>query len=470
MADPTPPSDVPAPSSPNPGGLRPDVPAGKRIRSLPDRQVNSSANNVRSTPDRPGGPKPTATVRSLPTAGGPRPAGGYTGSLGKERSWQRGIGLVWTGFLVAMALEALRAAFYLMAGKVGWPPVNYLLLSHGPVLPVDLIRLVLVCTFFVGLWVGQGWLRYVFGLASLLSSVWVFSEVFGSYHAMGKFKATGETAVPILSSMENLPMIALAILYLVLAAYVFFSTDLQEFTLHRRANGRIWALLLATVVAFGGLAAIIGAPQPYYNKWVQQQRDSAVAFGEDTLRKMSDAWDPTSIDDRIDPGFATGFTPAARQTTFANFKDLGRLQDAHTAPAAATAAPAPDPLNKVPPAPADAPLAINHNPDGSVGQTHAHYDTTGATFEHGSVRFILDLVRDATGPWRIAKLDAKDVNIQRPKRATPPPDTASPAPDGTTPSPSPAATVSTATTDAAAPTPAATPATMPTSPAPSTGG
>ena len=247
MADPTPPSDVPAPSSPNPGGLRPDAPACKRIRSLPDR---------------PGGPKPTATVRSLPTVGGSRPAGGYTGSLGKERSWQRGIGLVWTAFLVAMVLEALRAVFYLMAGKIGWPPVNYLLLSHGPVLPVDLIRLVLVCTFFVGLWVGQGWLRYVFGLVSLLSSVWVFSEVFASYHAFGKYKATGETAVPILSHYENMPMVALAVLYLVLAAYVFFSTDLQEFTVHRRTNGRIWALGLATVVAFGCLVAILLVPQP----------------------------------------------------------------------------------------------------------------------------------------------------------------------------------------------------------------
>ena len=486
MADPTPPSDLPDPASPNPEAAKPGAtPAGKRIRSLPERQMSSSAANVRSMPDRPGGPKPSAAVRSVPTAEG-RTTSAYTSvTLGKERSWTRGIAFVWGLFLVAMALEALTAAFYVMAGKVGWPPLSYLFLSHGPVLPVDLIRLALLCTFFVGLWVGQHWLRYAFALVSLLSSVWVFACVFASYHAAAKFKATGQTDVPVLSQMELLPTIALAILYLVLAAYLFFSIDLREFTVHRRTNGRVWALGLATVVSFGCLAAILIEPQPLYNNWLQKQRASAVAFGEDTLKKMSDEWSPTSIDDRIDPGFATGFTPAARQTTFANFKDLGRLRDAHTAPAPILPPPAPDPLHKVPAATPNAPLAIDHNPDGSVSQMHARYDTTGATFEHGSVRFILDLVRDPSGPWRIGKLDATDVNIERPKRATPPPTApaASPAPDGTPLSPSPAATASTITTDAAAPTPAATPAaatpavatpavpaTPAASPAPTTGG
>ncbi len=120
-----------------------------------------------------------------------------------------------------------------------------------------------------------------------------------------------------------------------------------------------------------------------------------------------------------------------------------------------------NPLQNIVPAPAD--LATRVTPDGYSFQVNARYNTNGAAFEHGNVRFGFDLVRDLVGAWRIKGLDARDVKIDYPHPPAPP---TTPAPDaapGTTaPAPTPAATASTLPTDAAAPSPAlATPATPP---------
>ena len=279
-----------------------------------------------------------------------------------------------------------------------------------------------------------------------------------------------------------MPKMALSILYLLIAGYVVLSHDVLAFIAHRRTRGRIWSALLITVVVYACMLLILGA-QPFYNLWLQQQRPGVLAYGENTLRTMSDRWAGDSIDDRIDPEFAKQFTPDGRQATFANFKDLGQLRAANPAPPLGLVSVRPDPLQNLVPAPAN--ISTSTTKDGSGFQVNARYNTTGATFEHGEVKFGFDLVRDLFGSWRVRGLDAVPIRIDRPHppAPTPAPDAApaapgagSPAP-GSAPSPTPTATISTRATDADAPTPAASvPATpaatvMPTAtPAPSTGG
>ena len=396
MADPTPPPGLPDPTPP----------AAKRIRSLPDR---------------PGSLRPGATVRSVPTVAGAtaRPAGTYAVSFGQDRSWSRGLGILWALFVAAMTLEAINAAFYLLSGKISWPPVSQLAVGSGTVvLPMEALRLVVVSTCFVGLWVGWSWLRYVLATVDFFSGLWLLVSMIASSQSAPKFRSLGVTEVPVYSQIEAMPKIVLGLLYLGTAAYVMFSVDLLAFTEHRRAHGRVWSAMLVTVFAYACTALVLGA-QPIYNAWLQTRRAGAVSFGEDTLRTMADSWSPTCIDDRIDPGFAGSFTPSGRQSTFANFKDLGRLRDAHTAPPLYITSVRSDPLQNIVPAPSD--IATGVAQDGMGFQMRARYSTTGATYEHGRVQFGLDLARELFGTWRIVGLDAREVNIERPRPSAPPP-------------------------------------------------
>ncbi len=378
----------------------PNAPTGKRIRSLPDR---------------PGGARPAATVRSVPSLGGAtvRPAGTYAASFGEEHSPSRGLGILWTLFVAAMILEAVNAAFYLLAGKVSWPPLSHLVVGSGTVIfPMETLRLAVVSTCFVGLWVGWNWLRYLLATVDFLSGLWLLVSMAASHYSAPRLRSVGAVGVPVYSEIEAMPKIALGLLYLGTAAYVLFSVDLLAFTAHRRAHGRVWSAVLVTFFAYACVALVLGA-QPIYNAWLQTRRADAMAFGEDTLRKMSDAWDPTSLDDRIDPVFAQSFTPDGRKSTFANFKDLGRLRDANAAAPLYVTSVRFDPLQNLVPAPSD--VATGVTGDGLSFQVRARYNTTGATFEHGRVQFGLDLARELFGPWRVVGLDAQQVNIERPR-------------------------------------------------------
>ncbi len=380
----------------------------------------------------------------------------------------RGLSILWSIFLLALLAEAFNAAFYLLAGKVSWPPASHLVFGSVDVgaLPLETIRLAMICTLFIGLWAGWGWLRWLLGVAAFLAGALLLVQVIQSYHAAPKFRKTGIADAPVFSSIESLPKTALGILYLLMAGYVVFSYDVVEFVNHRRTRGRIWSALLVTVIVYPCMLLILGA-QPIYNFWLQKQRASALAFGEDTLRTMSDQWAGNCIDDRIDREFGKQFTPDGRKSTFANFKDLGHLTAANPVPPMVITSVKPDPLQNIVPAPAD--ISTQVTKDESGFQMNARYSTTGATFEHGEVKFGFDLVRDLFGPWRIRGLDAVPIRIDRPHKAapTPSPD-ASPvpgAPNDPAASPAPSAmpgpTTSTAPTDAAAPTPAATPVPSP---------
>ena len=432
MADPTPPSDLPDPASATPAS-----PAPKRIRSMPDR---------------PGGVRPAGAVRSVPVP--ERRGTAYTTGLGNERSWGRGLAILWALFLAALLLEALNATYYVLAGKNGWP------------LPIEAGRLALVCTFFISLWAGLGWLRYLLATVDVLSAAWLLTDSILSYKAAPKFRGGGGADWTIYSSIESFPKVALGLLYLSTAAYLLFSHDVQEFMIHRRARGRVWSALLVTVVAYGSMLLIFAA-QPIYGRWMQGQSADAGRFGEEELRKAAEHWDPTSLDGDLDSAYAKSFTKADRASTFGSFKSLGPLKNANTAPAVARAPMPQYPLqDKVP-----IPQGINSeaNKAGTGFEVTANYTTAGAEFEHGKAKFGFDLVRDLFGPWRVTKLNVENVQYDRPPAPAPTPAADAPPAQatGTVPAPSPALVPSPSVTPATTvapspmasttPTPAATP-------------
>ena len=442
MADPTPPSDIPDPASPTPAA---PAPGPKRIRSVPDRPASA---------------RPSGSIRSVPESarGDARMSNTYAASaLGNERSWGRGLAILWALFLATLLMEMLNAACYLLAGKVGWP------------LPIDVARIALVCTFFIALWSGLGWLRYLLAAIDFLAGAWLLTDCILSYRAYPKFAAIGQADWTIYSSGESFPKIAVALLCLVTAAYLLLSYDVREFLAHRRARGRIWSALLVTVVAYGGMLLIFAAPL-FYGEWMQAQRADAQSFGDATLRAAAENWDATALDDKLDAAYAKTFTKADRATTFGNFKALGPLKNIDPAPVVARPAMPQYPLqDKVP-----IPQGIDSQPDATRrGFTlTAKYAPTSVDFEHGHGKFGFDLTRDLFGPWRITKLNVESVQYDHPpKPATPPSPDASPAPadPNAVPAPpaaSPGPTTSTMATDAAAPSPAVTPASSPTTAAP----
>ena len=353
--------------------------------------------------------RPTGSIRSVPTQERTG-SNAYVTGLANEKSWGRGLAILSALFLATLFLELFNAAGFVLAGKLGWP------------VPIELARLALVCTFFISLWAGLGWLRYLLATVDFLSGAWLLTDWVLSYRATPKFKATGEADWTIYSQLESFPKIALGLLYLSMAGYVLFSDDIREFIAHRRARGRVWPALCVAAGVYGTLILIFAA-QPIYGRWMQGQRADAQRFGDETLRVISANWDPDSIFSRLDAAYAKSFTKADREATFASFKTLGPVKNITPAPAVARPPMPQYPLqDKVP-----IPQGIDSHADvyGNGFEVTAKYAPDSVEFEHGKARFGFDLVRSVSGPWRITKLNVDNVQYDHPPTPVVPP--ASPA-------------------------------------------
>ncbi len=449
MADPTPPSDIPDPASPTP------------VSPSPLSGAAAGSKRIRSMPDRPASARPTGSIRSMPeaTRGAASSSNAYTATLSGDNSWSLGLAILWGLFLVVMCVDIYNAACYCLAGKFGWP------------LPVDVVRVGLFCTAFIALWSGLGVTRYFLALVSFAAGIWLWIDCTLSYRAYPQLMATGSANWTVYSHAESIPKVLVGLFCLVLAAYVFFSYDVREFLAHRRRRGRIWSALLSAIVVYGLMLAVFAVPL-FYGKWMQDQYADAQRFGDETLRTMAEHWAPTSLDAKLDSGYAkTGLTKADRVTTFANFKALGALKTISPLPVVPRAPMPQYPLQDKYPIP----QGITSQADAGLKEFEvtAKYATESVDFEHGHAKFGFDLVRALFGPWRIAKLNVENVQYDQPPKPAP-----TPVPEGTpvpagsaTPLSSPAATpatlatptatTSTRTTDAAAPTPVpATPTTV----------
>lgn len=383
-------------------------------------------------PDRPASARPAGAIRSVPeqARGGAKMSGTYVDTLSKEKSWGRGLAILWGLFLVVMALDVRNATCYCLAGKVGWP------------LPVDVARIGLFCTAFIALWSGLALTRYLLVVVSFLAGIWLWTDCTLSYRAYPQLMATGSANWAVYSTGESLPKVAVGLFCLVIAGYALFSDDLREFIAHRRVRGRIWSALLSAIVVYGLMLAVFAVPLSY-GKWMQDQYADVQRFGDETLRTAAETWEPTVLDAKLDPGYAKTFSKPDRVTTFGNFKALGRVKSIEPAPMVLRPPMPQYPLQDKYPIP----KGIDSQADAAQRgfELTAKYGPVNVDFEHGHGRFGFDLARPLSGSWRIMKLNVETVQYDaRPK-----------------PSPSPASPDATpATTDPAA-SPAASPALSP---------
>ena len=406
MADPTPPSDIPDPASPTPASPSPKsgLAAGpKRIRSMPDRPASA---------------RPTGSIRSVPepTRGSGQMSGTYVETLSKEKSWGRGLAILWGLFLWMIVFEALNAACYLLAGRVGWP------------LPVDVARIAIVCTAFIALWSGLPWLRHVMVLVYALAGAWLLVDCTLSYRAYPQLMATGSANWAVYSTIESFPKIVVGLTCLTIAAYVLFSDDVREFIIHRRRQGRMGTALLSAIVVYGLMLLIFVAPL-FYGKWMQAQYADVQRYGEETLRTAAEHWEVTAFDAKLDSAYAKNtFTKADRATTLGNFKALGPVKSIDPAPVVVRTPMPQYPLQDKYPIPQGVDSQVDSTRKGF--ELTAKYGPVDVNFEHGHGRFGFDLARPLSGQWRIMKLNVETVQYDaRPKPAATPAPDASPAVD-----------------------------------------
>ena len=154
----TPLPDLPDPASPTPAAAQPvtapAAPSSPKIRSRPD---------------------PVRASR-LP--------GTYAANYGgEEMNWRRGVGVLWTLFVLAGAAELLRAAFYLLAGHAGWP------------LTYEVVRVGIAAAVFVTLWLGWGWSRWLLVVADFLFGAWTIIMVVAGHVAQHSPEAGAERTI-----------------------------------------------------------------------------------------------------------------------------------------------------------------------------------------------------------------------------------------------------------------------------------
>ena len=344
-------------------------------------------------PAGPAGPAPTGPrrIRSVPPPlRGPSLLTTSTAGYDEDANWRRGVTFLWILFgLIALA-EACHVAFDAFDGYTAGLPVS------------DLFRVCLLCGVFLTLWFGWNWTRWL---------LVVFAFLFGAGQLVGLMRLTdmqlragaATESQPLPGHLlYNAPILAAAVLYLLLAGYLAFASDVPAFTRHRREEGRGWvavpvALLLAAYVAVLFIMPLV------YKIWLDGQREDARKFGQETLRAISERWDPAVFASRCDEELLAYFQEGDRQRMMASLAPLGPVQDAA----------------------------------GEVSRLSSRFDAgqqgfvlrggyvAQGQFAHGKARLTFALKRSFSGPWRVRLITAENISFDPAPAATP---AASPVP------------------------------------------
>ena len=354
MSD-TPPPDLPDPASPTPETVRPvtaptAVPGGKRIRSVP-------------TPGR---------AARLP--------GTYAANYGSEdMSWRRGVGWLWTLFLLAGAAELLRAAFYMLAGHAGWP------------LTYEAVRVGLAAAVFVTLWLGWGWSRWLLVVADFLFGAWVIIMVVAGHMAQHSPDAVLSGRLPAAdSTIETLPRLVLGLVCLTTAGYLAFSADVVDFLRHRREEGRGWVVLPVAALAAGYVALVCLAQVPYWF-YLGVEGIPANTFGKRVVRVMTARWNPDDLASLGDEDFLKFWPDATRKNVLGSLAPLGELKD----------------VNKT----------VTKLVGTTVDATESGFvlaydcDCERIDFTHGHAHFNLYLTKHPFGAWHLDNFTVSEIKV-----------------------------------------------------------
>ena len=313
-----------------------------------------------------------------------------TAGYDEDANWRRGVTFLWILFGLIACAEACHVAFSVLAGYA-----SGLLVS-------DLIRVGVLCGVFLTLWFGWNWTRWL---------LVVFAFLFGAAQLVALMRLTdlqlrvgAATASQPLPGdlLYNAPVLAAAVLYLLLAGYLGFASDVPAFTKHRREEGRGWvavpvALLLAAYVAVLFIVPMV------CKLWFDGQRAGATKFGQETLWAISEHWDPAVFASRCDAELLAYFQEGDRQRMMASLAPLGPVQSA----------------------------------TGEVGRLSSHFDAgqqgfvlgggyiAQGQFAHGKARVTFTLKRSFSGPWRVRLITVDNLSLNPAPPATP---AASPVP------------------------------------------
>ena len=363
MSD-TPPPDLPDPASPTPVTSHPvTVPAaasrGKKIRSMP-------------TPVR---------ASRLP--------GTYAANYGGEdMNWRRGVGVLWTLFLLAGLCECLRAAFYVMAGHAGWP------------LSYDVAKVSIGAAVFVTLWLGWGWTRWVLVVADFLAGVWLIIMVIAGHMAQHSPAAVASGQLPAADPIiETLPKLALGVVCLCTAGYLAFSADVVDFLRHRREEGRGWVVAPVAALAAGYVALVCLMQVPYWF-YVGLETAPARAFGDHALRTLSARWNSDDLASLGDDDFRKFWPEATRKTVLGSLAPLGELKDVNTLVAKFSGT----------------------GVDASGMSFIMAYNCDGerVEFAHGHARFDFFLIKHPFGAWHLNNFTVSEIKIDPVPSLAPP--------------------------------------------------
>jgi hypothetical protein len=363
-----------------------------------------------------------------------------TSGRSEDMNWRRGVTWLW----ILFGALALTEACYTVLGVVG-----------GCVLPLppyaDFIRVCLVAGLFLALWFGWNWPRVILALFAFLFAAWLAVTLLRDTDLRLQAAATGNGPPPS-EAIPRIPAVLLSFLYLILAVYLAFGTDVTAFIKHRHEDGHGWVAVLVALLLGVYLAGILAVPDLYAD-WSRQQQDAAEAFGRDTLRAIAEHWDSATLLARCDERLLERIPTTDQPRLLTIYKPLGPLrsatQESHHANSMF------DPLEQ---------RFLVRGDYSAVGQ-----------FDHGRDHFFFVLERSLFGPWRVALYIEDGMSMDRATAPVPPPGTgpvpgAAPAAGGSAPSGAgvqPGATASPAPGSAEPRTPVATPAA---SPAPRAGG
>ena len=312
-------------------------------------------------------------------------------SGGEDMNWRRGVGTLWVIFGLTAVLEFARASFQLLAGYTNWP-------SDG-----DVVRVGLSSLFFLTLWFGWGWTRWVLATVDFLCGMHALAwGIAGHMNPASAGAQAMRTASPLVGTV---PSVGLGLVYLFTAAYVAFSADVLDFARHRREEGQGWVIgpVLALVGAYMAVLFTLEVP---YLVWIKAREGQARTFGDEMSRQMAQNWDPNSIAGVGDPTFNENWTPDFTKAAFGSLAPLGPLEKMGQVDLR--------------------PLATRFDLASGGFIMQYSYNLRQARFAHGTSNIGIFVVKPLFGPWEIDNLTMDEVHFD-PQSAPAPTATPNPA-------------------------------------------
>ena len=341
-------------------------------------------------PAEPSGPAPSGPrrIRSVPPPlRGPNLLTTSTAGYDEDANWRRGITFLWILFGAIALAEAGYAVFGAFDGYVLPVPPGF-----------DLGRICLLCGVFLTLWSGWNWPRWFLALFAFLFGLWLAVTLLRETDVQLQADAESHGQETSAGLIVKAPLVAAALLYLILALYLTFGSDVPAFTKHRREEGRGWIVLPVAVLLGAYVVAILAVPN-LYSLWLHQQQEAAQNFGRDTLRAISEHWDSATLMARCEDQLLQRIPPDSQKKMLAMYTPLGQLQSVikesnHTS------------------------NLVVYDPQARRFVLRGEYVAL-AQFAHGRDQFSFNLARPFFGPWQVSMYSEEGLSVDHPPAPAP---------------------------------------------------